>query len=126
MAGRVNVGTSGTSGYYGTSGSSGHSGTSGTSGSSGSSGISGTSGTGGIAWGTVNYWNNPPPSTTLAFDTTNSLWSGFISGSSMTTSTVSSYSTPKSGSVALNVNNMKGIDFRKQVRSKRVSACECI
>ena len=94
----------------GTSGTSGRSGTSGTSGTSGKSGASGSSG-------------NP------LLTKSSPSWIA-VSGSSYR-STLEDISNPmslssvKNSSVCLNVNNMKGIDLRKKVRSKKVNASEC-
>jgi len=136
------VGPKGPQGHTGKSGVSGYSGTSGISGTSGSSGISGrsgTSGTGGIAWGNVKSWDSShSPPTTTNFDYSSPLWNGW-SGSTMTISS-GSYSTSiglgttnpvslmsvKNGSSTLNINNMKGIDLRKQIRSKKVNALSCV
>lgn len=149
----VLTGTSGSSGKSGVSGTSGTSGASGTSGTSGSSGLSGTAGTGGVAWGNIDWTltnsSNSPPSTTLSYYTTS--WP--ICGSTYTTSSVyygpngpegpagvigigtknptsrleiSPTISSKHKSVALNVNNMKGIDLRRQIKSKKVSASQCV
>ena len=111
---------------------------SGTSGSSGHSGTSGSSGTGGIAWGTVKSWGwgysqHSPPTTTMSdspqwFAISGSSYShtGATFGVGIGNNNPTSMLSVKNGSSTLNVNNMKGIDLRKTIRSKRVTASDCV